>query len=62
MPKRIDPEDTIDTAHHFLYRLAAEGWGVQSVKCDIDYEKPGRKARRLPVEATVVVKLRPTHP
>lgn len=59
MSKRIDAEDTVDTAVHFLHRLQVDGWAVTAVACDIDYHALGK--HRLPVEATVTVKLVPAH-
>lgn len=60
MPKRLDGEDTVDVVTHFLHRWQAEGFGVKDVACDVEYAavKPG--ARRLPVQATVTVRLVPT--
>lgn len=57
MPKRIDFSDTIDEAVHFLHRLQAEGWGVASIQCEFDHSPLGK--HRIPVEATVTVKLIP---
>lgn len=59
VPKRIDSEDTVDTAVHFLHRLQAEGWGVASIVCEIDHAPAGK--HRLPVEAAVTITLIPAH-
>ena len=59
MPRRTDAADTIDPAVHFLHRLQAEGWGVASIRCEFDHAPIGK--HRLPVEATVTVKLVPAH-
>lgn len=57
MGKRIDAEDTVDLATHFLHRLQAEGWGVASIEHQVEYQSVG--ARKLPVGATVLVRLVP---
>lgn len=62
MAKRPEAEETIDTAFHFLHHLQLEGWGVEKVEFDVEYGKPDRHAKQVPVKATVVVKLKPSHP
>jgi len=57
--KRVDAADTVDPVIHFLHRLQAEGWGVRSMTHEVDYERVGNGAR-LPVEATVLIKLEPS--
>lgn len=57
MAKRTDPEDTIDTAIHFLAKLQAEGWGLVNLEQSIDYAKVGK--HKLPYAATVTLKLIP---
>ena len=59
MPKRIDAADTIDAATHFLHRLQADGWGLEALACDIEYQSPRPGARKLPIAATVTVRLTP---
>lgn len=59
MAKRIEPSDTVDTAIHFLHRLAADGWAVQSIVCGIDSQAPSAKGVKVPIEATVTVRLIP---
>jgi hypothetical protein len=59
MVKRIDTADTIDPVIGLLLRLQAEGWGLETVEHSIDYGRPGDKARRIPVAATVTVRLTP---
>ena len=58
MPKRLDAESTVDNAVHFLHRLQAEGWCVADIRCEFDHAPLGK--HRIPVEATVTVKLIPT--
>jgi hypothetical protein len=57
MPKRIDPEDTVDVAIHLLQRWQAEGFGVQSCNCDVEYGRVSR--RRFPISVEVTVRLVP---
>lgn len=64
MPKRLDAEDTVDSVTHFLHRLQADGWGIESMEHHIDYVAPKPGGRKLPVAASVTVTLTPTrdHP
>jgi len=57
--KRMDTPDTVDAAIHFLAHLQSEGWGVRSIECHLEHVaiKPG--GRKLPVEATLTVRLTP---
>ncbi len=57
MPKRLDGEDTVDVAVHFLERWQAEGMGVDRVDTDVEYGHIGK--HRLPVRVTVTVSLVP---
>lgn len=56
---RMDNPDTVEAAQHFLMKLAAEGWGVKSVKWEIEHGKATKNGRRIPVGATLVVHLVP---
>jgi hypothetical protein len=59
---RIDAADTIDTATHFLHRLAAEGWALASLEHEFQYGSPAPKdpkAPLLPIEAKLVITLIP---
>lgn len=55
----MDSPDTVESAVHFLMKLAAEGWGVKGVKWSIEHGKPSKNGRRLPVGATLEVRLIP---
>jgi hypothetical protein len=59
MGKRLDAGDTIDVATHFLHRLQAEGWGVLDLEHHIEYVPTRPGGRKLPVEATVTIRLTP---
>lgn len=59
MGKRMDPQDTIDTATHFLHRLQAEGWALSDLEHSIEYAGVSPKGVRLPVSASVSIKLIP---
>lgn len=60
MPKRLDPPDTIDSAIHFLTHLAKEGWGVMEITQTVEYAQAHKGGRKLPIEAVVTVRLRPS--
>lgn len=56
---RMEHPDTVESAVHFLMKLAAEGWGVKAVKWNIEHGKPNKAGRCLPVGATLEVRLIP---
>lgn len=56
---RIDAPDTIELAHHWLLKMASEGWGIRRLDTEIDYAKPTKNGHRLPVGATVTISLIP---
>ena len=56
MTKRIEKEETIDLAIHWLSKLQAEGYGLVEIHQQIDYEKAGK--HEIPVWATLTVKMR----
>lgn len=60
MPKRLDAEQTVDSALVFIRSLQAEGWGIAHLEHHIEYAslKPGSK--KLPVGATVAIRLVPS--
>lgn len=62
MSKRIDPEDTVDNATHFLHRLQADGWGIESMETEISYGQTSPKAKKIPTRATVTIRLIPSRP
>lgn len=47
----------MDNAVHFLHRLQAEGWCVADIHCEFDHATLAKQ--RIPVGATVTVKLIP---
>jgi hypothetical protein len=55
----MEGEDTIDVATHFLHRLQADGWGLAGIEHHIEYVAPKPGARKLPIEATVLIRLTP---
>lgn len=59
MKKHLDLPDTLDPVIGLLHRLQVEGWGLDELEHTIDYGRPGEKARRIPVAATVTVRLTP---
>jgi hypothetical protein len=59
MPKRIDGADTVDTATHFLHRLQAEGWVLDELEHFVEYSSPTAKGQKMPISATVTVRLSP---
>jgi hypothetical protein len=44
---------------HFLSRLQSEGWGVAQMTHEVIYGTPGKSGPKLPIEATVTVRLVP---
>jgi hypothetical protein len=44
---------------HLLSKLQAEGWGIASVEHSVDYARITPKGPKLPIGATLVVKLTP---
>lgn len=56
---RIDTPDTVEMALHQLVKLQSEGWGTRRVEFEIDYGKPGKNAHRLPIGATLTIRLIP---
>lgn len=60
MGRRVDAEDTIDVVTRFFLHWQAEGFGVSDVECHVEYEAPKPGARKLPIEATVTVRLIPS--
>jgi len=59
VPKRLDAPDTLEPVIGFLLRWAAEGWGVSDVECHVEYVAVKTGSRKLPREATVMVRLTP---
>jgi hypothetical protein len=60
MPKHFDPEETIDSVIFGIVKLQKEGWALSGLDLQIEYESPEKgKKRRLPVAATMTVRLRP---
>lgn len=57
--KRIDSSDTIDEATHYLHRLQSAGWGLQSIEHEIEYGSASPKSPKLPIRATVTIRLIP---
>lgn len=57
--RRIDPPDTLDAAIRLLAGLQADGWGLLAVEHHVEYGQPGDKTRRIPVSATVTIRLAP---
>jgi hypothetical protein len=58
----MDPEDTMESAIHFLQHLGAEGWVVAGIDHRVEFKRPHPRHRRLPYAATVTVRLKPSHP
>lgn len=56
---RIDPPDTIDQAIRHLAGLQADGWQLDAITTDIDYQAPSDKHRAIPVETTITIRLHP---
>lgn len=57
MSKRMDGEDTVDSAVHFLQHLQAEGWAVRRSEHTVSYAEVGK--RRIPTAATLTIELIP---
>ncbi len=57
MAKRTDPPDTVDLAIHWLLKLQAEGWSLESLTHTIEYGEVGK--HRLPYSAILTVTLTP---
>lgn len=58
-PKRLDAQDTVETAIHFLSKLQSEGWSLDHLEQFIEYATLSKKGVRTPVEAVVKITLRP---
>ena len=56
---RLDAIDTVETATHFLHRLQAEGWVLDSLEHHLEYAELSKKGPFLPVGAEVVIHLIP---
>lgn len=59
MPKRIDAADTVELALHWLTKLQAEGWALAELEHHIDHVPTGKGGRKLPVQATLTIRLTP---
>lgn len=59
MPKRVDAQDTIDIVTGFLHRCQAEGWCLEGFEHEIDYYAKHEKDPKLPIGATVTIRLVP---
>lgn len=55
----MDCPDTVESAVHFLMKLAADGWGIKSVEYEIEHGKATKNATRMPVGATLKIRLIP---
>ena len=60
--KHSDGPETVDQAIHWLVYLQREGWHLISIEQEMDWGKPTKSAVSMPVEAKIVVKLRPGRP
>lgn len=59
--RRLDGPDTVDAAIRLLAGLQADGWGAREVTYEVDYASVSPKHAKLPVAATVTVRLSPAH-
>jgi hypothetical protein len=57
--RRLDAPDTVDVATHMLHRLQAEGWAVEELEWNVEYQTLEDKGARIPVGAEVTVRLVP---
>lgn len=60
MTKRIDAPDTVEAVVRLLTGLQVEGWGAKHITYEVDYAAPSPKHRKVPVGATVTVRLVPS--
>ncbi len=59
MTKRLDAPDTVDAAIHLLAKLQAEGWVLGNIEHAVEYGTTHKSDRKLPVAATVHIRLLP---
>ena len=59
MSKRMDGPDTVDLAIHWLTKLQSEGWALADLEHHIDHVPVGKGGRKLPVKATLTIRLVP---
>lgn len=59
MGKRLDAEDTAESAIHFIQKQMVEGWGVDDLHWQVDFGRPGPKGKRIPIGATITIHLKP---
>ncbi len=59
MPKRLDAQDTVDTAIHLLQYLASDGWCMESLDTTVGYAEIGKKSAKIPTHTTLIIRLRP---
>ena len=57
--KRLDAPDTLDGVIRFVAGLQADGWGVKDTNYEVEYASVSPKHRKMPVGATVVIRLTP---
>jgi len=60
VPKRLDAEQTVDSALVFIRSLQAEGWGVAHMEHHVEYASLKSGSKRLPIGATVTIRLTPS--
>lgn len=60
MPKRLDAEDTVESALVFLRSLQADGWGVSTLDHRVEYAPVKAGSKKLPIGATVTIRLVPS--
>jgi hypothetical protein len=57
--QKIESQDTIDTATHFLHRLQADGWALEGLEQEIEYAQARPGGPKLVIGSVVTIKLIP---
>jgi len=57
--KQVDPGDTIDTATHYLHKLQAEGWTLETLNHELEYGQSRKSGPKLLIASVVTVRLIP---
>ncbi len=58
-PKRMDGPDTVDLVTHYLHRLQAEGWVLEDMSHEVEYQQINGKGPKLPSRSRYVINLVP---
>jgi hypothetical protein len=57
--KQVDAGDTIDSATHYLHKLQAEGWTLETLNHTLEYGQSRKHGPKLLIASVVTVRLIP---